>query len=57
MDLLLRSAVEASMRALTVLIRPDRAGNLFEIGVVSSGEGPIVMHAMQARAVNRSRDP
>ena len=34
---------------MTMFIGPDRAGNLYEIGVVGTDEGPIVVHAMQAR--------
>lgn len=34
---------------LTMLIGPDPAGNLYEIGVVSSDEGPVIVHAMPAR--------
>lgn len=34
---------------LTMLIGPDQAGNMYEIGVVSSAEGPVVVHAMPAR--------
>ena len=34
---------------LTMLVGPDAAGNLYEIGVVSSDEGPVVVHAMPAR--------
>jgi hypothetical protein len=34
---------------LTMLVGPDSAGKLFEIGVVSSDEGPVVVHAMPAR--------
>lgn len=34
---------------LTMLIGPDQAGNLYEIGVVSSAQGPVVVHAMPAR--------
>ena len=34
---------------LTMLIGPDHAGNLFEIGVVTSSDGPVVVHAMPAR--------
>ncbi|MGH7511013.1 MAG: hypothetical protein ACRDXD_08150 [Acidimicrobiia bacterium] len=33
----------------TMLIGPDQAGNLYEIGVVGSVEGPVVVHAMRAR--------
>jgi hypothetical protein len=32
-----------------MLIGPDRAGNLYEIGVVGTDEGPFVVHAMKAR--------
>jgi len=35
---------------MTMFIGPDHAGNLYEIGVVSSYEGPVVVHAMPARA-------
>jgi hypothetical protein len=35
--------------ALTMLMGADHAGNLFEIGVVSSDEGPVIVHAMPAR--------
>jgi len=34
---------------LTMLIGPDHAGNLFEIGVVDGADGPIIVHAMAAR--------
>ena len=34
---------------LTMLIGADHAGNLLEIGVVESGEGPVIVHAMPAR--------
>lgn len=34
---------------LTMLVGPDHAGNLYEIGVVGTEEGPIVVHAMKAR--------
>ena len=35
---------------LTMLIGPDSAGNLYEIGVADSAEGPVVVHAMPARS-------
>ena len=41
--------VEDLDEGLTMFIGPDRAGNLYEIGVVGSEEGPIVVHAMRAR--------
>ena len=34
---------------MTMLIGPDHAGNLLEIGVVTSDEGPVIVHAMPAR--------
>lgn len=34
---------------LAMLIGPDHAGNLHEIGVVASTEGPVIVHAMPAR--------
>ncbi len=34
---------------LTMLIGPDHAGNLYEVGVVDSEEGPVIVHAMAAR--------
>jgi hypothetical protein len=34
---------------LTMLIGPDHAGNLYEIGVVDTADGPLVVHAMIAR--------
>lgn len=34
---------------LTMLVGPDLAGNLFEVGVVDSEDGPVIIHAMSAR--------
>jgi hypothetical protein len=34
---------------MTMFIGPDQAGNLYEVGVVSTDEGPIAVHAMKAR--------
>jgi hypothetical protein len=34
---------------LVMLVGPDHAGNLFEIGVVTSDDGPVIVHAMEAR--------
>lgn len=34
---------------LTMFIGPDRAGNVLEIGVIDSSDGPIIIHAMAAR--------
>ncbi len=34
---------------LVMLVGPDHAGNLFELGVVTSNEGPVIVHAMPAR--------
>ncbi len=33
----------------TMLVGADRAGNLLEIGVVDTSDGPIIVHAMSAR--------
>lgn len=41
--------VEDLDEGLTMLIGPDPAGNLYEIGVVGSDEGPLIVHAMRAR--------
>jgi hypothetical protein len=41
--------VEDLDEEMTLLIGPDRAGNLSEIGVVGTDEGPSVVHAMKAR--------
>jgi len=34
---------------MLMIIGPDSAGNLYEIGVLVSTDGPIVVHAMAAR--------
>ncbi len=34
---------------MTMLVGPDRAGNLYEVGVIDSQDGPVVVHAMPAR--------
>lgn len=34
---------------MIMLVGPDHAGNLYEVGVVESQDGPIVVHAMAAR--------
>ncbi len=34
---------------MVMLVGPDRAGNLLEIGVVEGSAGPVVVHAMKAR--------
>lgn len=41
--------VEDLEEGVTMFIGPDRAGNLYEVGVVSTDEGPVVVHAMRAR--------
>jgi hypothetical protein len=41
--------VEDLDEGMTMVIGPDHAGNLYEIGVVGSDEGPVVVHAMRAR--------
>jgi hypothetical protein len=40
----------ADDEGLMMVIGPDRAGNLLEIGCVESDDGPVVVHAMPARA-------
>lgn len=34
---------------LTMLIGPDRAARLLEVGVADSQDGPVIVHAMTAR--------
>lgn len=41
--------VEDLDEGLIMLIGPDTAGNFYEIGVVGSDEGPLIVHAMRAR--------
>ena len=41
--------VEDLEEGFVMFVGPDHAGNLFEIGVVNSDEGPVVVHAMPAR--------
>lgn len=41
--------VEDLDEGMMMLIGPDQASNLYEIGVVGSKEGPVVVHAMRAR--------
>jgi len=41
--------VEDLDEGLIMLIGPDSAGNLYEIGVVGSDEGTLIVHAMSAR--------
>ena len=33
-----------------MLVGPDQAGNLLEVGVVETDEGPLIVHAMEARS-------
>jgi hypothetical protein len=35
---------------LTIFVGADTAGNLLEVGVIDSSDGPIVIHAMPARS-------
>ena len=41
--------VEDLEEGLVMFVGPDHARNLFEIGVVTSAEGPVIVHAMPAR--------
>jgi len=34
---------------MVMLIGADQAGNLYELGVIDSEQGPVVVHAMAAR--------
>ena len=34
---------------MTMIIGPDPAGNLYEVGVVDGTDGPVIVHAMPAR--------
>lgn len=34
----------------TIFIGGDRSGNLLEVGVVDSSDGPVIIHAMAARS-------
>lgn len=34
---------------LTMFVGADQAGNLLEVGVIDSSDGPIIIHAMPAR--------
>ena len=40
--------VEDLEERLVMLVGTDHVGNLFEIGVVTSEEGPVIVHAMPA---------
>lgn len=42
--------VEDLDERMTMFVGPDQAGNLYEVGVVSTDESPIVVHAMKARS-------
>lgn len=41
--------VEPLDEGLSMFVGPDRAAKLLEIGVIDSQEGPVVVHAMEAR--------
>ncbi len=41
---------------VTLFLGPDRAVNLIEVGVLGTDEGPLIIHAMAARA-GRFRAP
>ena len=34
---------------LVMLVGPDRTGHLLEVGVVVGNDGPVIVHAMEAR--------
>ena len=33
----------------TMFVGADQAGNMLEVGVIDSGDGPVLIHAMPAR--------
>lgn len=41
--------VEELDEELFMLVGANRAGNLLEIGVVATSDGPVIVHAMEAR--------
>jgi hypothetical protein len=41
--------VEELDEQLLMFVGPDRAGKLLEIGVVTASDGPVIVHAMEAR--------
>lgn len=41
--------IEGLDDGFTMFVGPDGAGNLLEVGVVDSGHGPVIVHAMPAR--------
>ena len=45
----IRSWVDDLVEGLTMFVGADQAGNLLEVGVIDSSDGPIIIHAMPAR--------
>lgn len=41
--------VEELDEGLLMFVGPERAGRLLEIGVVAASDGPVIVHAMEAR--------
>jgi hypothetical protein len=41
---------------VTLFLGPDRSVNLIEIGILGTGDGPLIIHAMNART-QRFRSP
>ncbi len=41
---------------VTLLLGPDQAASLIEVGILSTDDGPLIIHAMAART-NRFRSP
>lgn len=41
---------EPDEEGFVMIIGPDQAANLLEVGVVESEDGPVIVHAMFARA-------
>jgi hypothetical protein len=42
--------VEELDEGLLMFVGPDIAGRLLEIGIVVASDGPVIVHAMEARA-------
>ena len=41
--------VDELEEGLTMFVGADLAGNLLEVGIIDSSDGPIIIHAMPAR--------
>ncbi len=48
--------VDDLVDGLTMFVGTANTGNLLEVGVVDTSDGPIIVHAMSARPKYRTRD-